>query len=93
MSSRRVENSIQCVTCGQWIPCRRGRLKLDNHIFREHPEAWKRMQVVVAELRGEERQAETETTVKRPDLFGIVHDTHATETELNGWRETQAPLL
>jgi len=33
------------------------------------------------------------TTVKRPDLFGNVHDTYQTEAELNGFRPTQGDLL
>ena len=33
------------------------------------------------------------TTVKRPDLFGNVTDTHQTETELNGFRASQGALL
>lgn len=32
-------------------------------------------------------------TVKRPDLFGHVHDTYATETELNGFKPTQGALI
>lgn len=32
-------------------------------------------------------------TVKRIDIFGVVHDTHATEAELNGWRPSQGALL
>lgn len=32
-------------------------------------------------------------TVKRATLWGDVHDTHQTETELNGWRERQGRLL
>lgn len=35
-------------------------------------------------------------TVKRVDIFGVVTDTHATEGELNGWRDhyrEQARLL
>lgn len=32
-------------------------------------------------------------TVKRVDIFGQVHDTHATEAELNGWRSSQGMLL
>lgn len=32
-------------------------------------------------------------TVKRPDLWGNVTDTFATETELNGHRLTQGRLL
>ena len=32
-------------------------------------------------------------TVKRPDLFGAVHETHMTESELNGWRPSQGRLI
>lgn len=32
-------------------------------------------------------------TVKRPDLFGAVHDTYQTERELNGIRETNGRLF
>ena len=30
---------LQCPECKAWIPCQRGRIKLDNHIEREHPAA------------------------------------------------------
>ncbi len=30
--------SYQCPGCGEWIPCGRGRQKLDNHIAKVHPE-------------------------------------------------------
>lgn len=32
-------------------------------------------------------------TVKRPDLFGNVTDTYATEAELNGWKPSQGKLI
>lgn len=32
-------------------------------------------------------------TVKRPDLFGTVHETYQTESELNGWRASQGRML
>lgn len=32
-------------------------------------------------------------TVKRLDIFGQVHDTYQTESELNGWRPSQGRLL
>lgn len=32
-------------------------------------------------------------TVKALDIFGVVHDTHATEAELNGWHAQQGALL
>ena len=35
---------------------------------------------------------ETET-VKRADLFGNITDSHQTEAELNGWRESQGTLF
>lgn len=35
----------------------------------------------------------TSITVKRPDLFGGLHDTYQTETELNGWKASQGALL
>jgi hypothetical protein len=36
---------LRCGVCKEWIWCKRGRQKLDNHIKREHPEVWKRRYV------------------------------------------------
>lgn len=44
-------------------------------------------------LRASDAIYHTAETVKRPDLFGHVHDTYATETELNGFRPTQGALI
>lgn len=35
-------NRKWCPECRQWILCRRGRLKLNNHIKSEHEWAWKK---------------------------------------------------
>ena len=40
-----------------------------------------------------EAGGERPPTVKRVDIFGVVHDTHATEAELNGWRPKQGRML
>lgn len=39
------------------------------------------------------RRIEQPATVKRPDLFGTVHDTHATEAELNGYQPEQGRMF
>jgi hypothetical protein len=41
---------LRCPECHDWIPCQRGRIKLDNHIAAAHPEAWARMEAVRKEF-------------------------------------------
>ena len=41
---------LRCPECHVWVPCQRGRLKLDNHIESAHPEAWARQLAVRSEF-------------------------------------------
>lgn len=43
---------LQCPVCKQWVLCVRGRLALNGHIEREHPDDWKRRQAYTEELLG-----------------------------------------
>jgi hypothetical protein len=58
-----LEPTIQCVFCGKWVACKRGRMRLDTHIRKVHPEGWARQNRLRAKLLGG-KKFEKERTLK-----------------------------